>query len=589
MAESSNVMEITQKGLSSISKILVNSYIYNGDIDIIGTPTVDSLGIARNLGPDSYFEKRGLTFLSNLIQVGDTLETHTLEVNFTGTLVDSGIAFTLLGANNLEIYVSPSTVAARTTTGTLVSINNLSISAGQSIKVTLRIGAANIELGAYIGGVSYSNTTEIFIDTSAFNGVLIGSNGLGSGSYWKNTIDLSRFSIYQDEKVVYAPATKEDITFSSILVSDANFMLTNESVPFIGAIYEIPLTEIARTGNNILLKADIPSSVHLKIGNVGLYCYIAGKRYLFSLITGLNLNKGKDLPYELIFHVNIDINVVNTSIRPEIILNEYEMITKSSLEDVKKALLWDDIDIERVIKKNAINLGFNRPQVFYREEKHLQESIRGFQSATRLSNLRNLYDLPPSLFYSSIGETLNSYRLYDLTAPEKTLYLDVLDGAFTGSDSIIDLSTPSTLILKTNWADISDRVILAKVNLNSSDIYFVLQLENGSLIFKYYTEEESFSMSYELVPEVISKFLGDKALVIIRSENLIKLYLNLEELCSVNITEEVPIYIGDNFSLTNYIGSAEGSENFSFSDLLYFSKTLTSSEMSTVLRVLGTI
>ena len=582
MVEASNTMIVTNKGLSTISGILINNYIYNGDITIIGNPNISNSGVASQLGATSYFERDNLELLGAVTNTQEETELHTVSIDFTGTFTPSetySTAFSLTGEKTLSAFLSSTSLVINYNGNDVLVLSGFSLGALNPVHIIVNINPNFINAKITVDSKSYFKQVLIVTEASEFTKVLIGSEYFESENFWKGSIELSKFFIYQDKELLYAPATKEDITFTSIVVSDANFPLSNSSGPIIRAAYEFPIEEISRTNNNVLLKADISSSVHLNIGNVGLYCRIAGKRYLFSVITGLNIKKGKDLPYELLFHVNLDVNIVNTTVRPEVILREVEYPTQSYLENVKKVILNSTTDIERCIKKNAVALGYNRPQVFYREEKYLQESIRGWTSVSRLNLLEKTMDINPLLFYSTLGETLHSYRLFDLASSIKHNYLEFLDESFIGKDSIISFSSNSTLTVVTNLTDNQDKIILAKINPDTQETYFKLEFKNNSLEFTLYTEEETYSFSYLIMPEEYARFIGINLLNIIKYNNTILIYLNTDLLGSLDITETSFIDDSEGFYLTDYIDNINEA-SLSFTDILFFDKAFTPGELS---------
>ena len=588
MVETSDTMTVTHKGLSTISNILINRYVYNEDIEIVGTPLITD-GIASNLSSYSYFKKsfpllRGLTSNAN-----NEVEEHTVGINFEGVFVQGealSTAFYLYGNNRILVSLSSTALMVTLDDLPVLSLTGFSVPDTYPVQISIIVNPNFLEAKLTINGAVYSKKTIMSIENYDFNNVLIGIDYEGSDNFWKGSIDLSKFFIYLDGDVLYSPSTKEDIEFSSILVSNANFPLTDSSVPLAGAIYELPLEEVSRTGNNVLIKATIDRSAYLNIGNVGLYCYIAGKRYLFSVISGLDIKKGKDIPYDLILHINLDVNIVNTVVRPEIVIRNSKFTPQSHFADIKRTILNSVTDIERCIKGNAEQLGYNTAQVFYREEKYLQEGIRGCESVSRLALLEKLYNLKPLLFYSSLGETMHFYRLFSLASAIKSNYLEFLDESFKGRDSIIDLSNNCTISLVTNWSDISDKIILSKINLSNSDVYFTLELKNARLSFTYYTEEDSYTFSYFISPELSESFLGAHILNIVNENSKIKFYKDTELLGSINIDNTSAINVLNDFYLLNYIDETDiNSAVVGFTDLLYFNKAFQLQDIMNLLRV----
>lgn len=203
---------------------------------------------------------------------------------------------------------------------------------------------------------------------------------------------------------------REDInfTFPVLLIGDGEYPLENGSGPILNHVYEFPVTEVTRTNNNVLLTATIDEEAYLTIKEIGLYCdYGDGSRHLFSKISGLSVAKGRDLAYNLIMQVKLDINVVNTVAMPEIVVREVEYPKLSEFNTVKAVYAYTIENLERMIKTNALGIGsyensvmtetkpvgvgYNKAQVYHRLQDKLEMWEDNFCATFSYANLKNRF------------------------------------------------------------------------------------------------------------------------------------------------------------------------------------------------------
>ena len=153
---------------------------------------------------------------------------------------------------------------------------------------------------------------------------------------------------------------REDIYFEFpyLMIGDGTYPLVNNSSPILNHSYQFPIEEINRTNNNILLTATIDEEAYLTIKEIALYCtYGDGTTHIFSKIEGLNVRKDRNLAYNLMIQVKLDINVVNTIAMPEIVLNDVKYPKMSEFLTVKEVYAYTVENLERMIKTNALGIG----------------------------------------------------------------------------------------------------------------------------------------------------------------------------------------------------------------------------------------
>lgn len=203
---------------------------------------------------------------------------------------------------------------------------------------------------------------------------------------------------------------KENVsfTFPYLMISDGVYPLENNSGPILNHVYSFPVTEMNRSNNNILLVATIDEDAYLTIRELALYCEFGdGTKHVFSKISGLNVKKGKDLAYNLMIQVKLDINVVNTIAMPEIVLKEVEYPKFSEFKKVRDVYAYTVENLERMIKTNALGIGeyktsrmserkpvgvgYNTAQTYCMLEDKINLWEDNFCSTFDYSNLRSKY------------------------------------------------------------------------------------------------------------------------------------------------------------------------------------------------------
>jgi hypothetical protein len=204
-------------------------------------------------------------------------------------------------------------------------------------------------------------------------------------------INLNEFSICTNDNLAYAPSEGTSWNFSYLLIADENFDLSDNTQPVANHIYKCPITEISRSGSNIILASEIDEEAHLTINKIGLYIETPEGDVLFGALYNLSVLKSEDLPYELILALDTSVGVVNAVGFPAengIIVKEPEYPSYKNFTTLKEVNTYVLTNLERIIRLNAgakgsyenssvINgqagIGYNRPQVIYRVQQQLEQ------------------------------------------------------------------------------------------------------------------------------------------------------------------------------------------------------------------------
>ena len=367
-----NTLNITDSGFLNINNKIINSRTFSKKlIKYVGSPTITD-GVASDFSETSYLTYSPINF---------TEDTKNISVIFNGTfaLKDTPqCAWELNGTAPLSLMFKNDRVYLTYDSFVIFSLStpfkdNTQVKAyldlkASSFKFTLNYGEEVIQK---TGNLSSAITLENFTTLN------IGSTSLNRGNYWFGDINLESFFIYDNGNLLYAPSDGASWSFSKILVSDGEFELSNTSTPIARHIYSFDVTEINRSGSTILLGVSLDSDIYLTIKEIGLYIKTPNGEVLFGIIKNLNVNKSKDLLYDLIFTVNIEINVVNAVGFPQegdIVIQDPNYVLLKNFKTVQEVNTYVLTNLERLVAKNALNIGYNKAQVFYRLQQEIERN-----------------------------------------------------------------------------------------------------------------------------------------------------------------------------------------------------------------------
>ena len=383
-----NTLNITNPGLININKKIVNSRTYETNlITTIGSPIVND-GIASGMSNDSYFTHSQL----NLQGVTNA------QITLKGTIIlnsQKQCILELLTYNNdpLSLIFEDHKIELTFKENALFSISNLTFINNSDINIVLILKEDSYEFTLNYGNEviqKTGSTNNLFIPEN-FTSLALGNSLIDSTMAWYGSINLPEFSIYSDTALIYSPSIGTSWQFTHILVSDGKFHMSDNTPTVAGHVFSFPVTEITRSGNTILLTCTISEDTYLVIRELGLYVQTTEGRRLFGYIENLNVNKEKDLSYNLVFTVNTTLNVVNAVGFPAeegIIVKDPNFVEFKNFTTIKEVNTYVLTNLERIIRMNAgakgsyensaiINnqagIGHNRAQVIYRIQQELEK------------------------------------------------------------------------------------------------------------------------------------------------------------------------------------------------------------------------
>lgn len=587
---------ITNSGLSQVAKELINKRSFDKDkISVIGNALISEEGVVSNLSEDTYLYSNNFnTSTSEEISI-KFIGTYNLEASLGAQCAWSISDSTYSNNISLIFYENSINITNLKTMEVLVEIEKtFNIGDYLSVLVTLKNNSYSINFTHNRVTSFYEGTFNNSVQNLSY--LTLGNSDFNKSLYWEGSIDLSEFIITSSTTVIYAPSDAPNFSFSKILISDGSVELSDSSTPVLGHVYFFSIEELNRTGNNILLRAQINSDIYLNIDSVGLYIRTATKEILFSSIKGLSIKKGKDLGYELIFKINMNIEVVNTIAFPEIVLTKEEYLKLSEFVELKKIYTNTVIDLERAITRNAYLIGYGRefPQYNVQNDINLwSDNCSNIQQYIKLNNhiysenKKNVTD-----FYGFFNYPYFNYTSKNLCNVENS-DISVLDGSLTGlKDSInFEDSNGFTLIVRVLMDSIEDKFILGKAQLGEMSPYFSLFIEDNFLKFQlYFSDGNYIELSKHYGEAQYDKLIGHPVNIFIVNEpstdgSYFNMYVDNEQVYSVlNTNTSYLNYF--NYSLVNYKNAQEKVTNY-VQKIISFSGSLNKQDIFYINSLLG--
>jgi hypothetical protein len=401
-----DTLTITNSGFFNINKKIINRRTFVGSlINIVGSPIILD-GVASGFSEESYLTYSPLTFT----------DSEKITINFKGTFLtgtNKQTAWELINSFNSPITLSFENSRVILTYGryTILSLGNLNLTDNTEISTFINLKETSYEFTINTGTqvIQRSGDLNFTIPLTSFTILNIGSSSLNREEAWMGSAYLTDFFIYNNGTFLYSPSEGTSWNFSNILVSDGALVLSDSTQPTAGHIYSFPVTEISRSGSTVLLTCKIDEDAYLTIREIGLYIQTPNGKAFFGSISNLNVNKTRDLAYDLVFTVNTTINVVNAIGFPAengIVVEDPDYIEFKNFTTLQQVNTYVLTNLERIIRMNAgakgsyINssienaqagIGYNRPQVIYRLQQELESQEDCYNSIDTFIKLTNKF------------------------------------------------------------------------------------------------------------------------------------------------------------------------------------------------------
>lgn len=432
---SSNQLTITDLGLTSINRKIINDRKFSSNlITTVGDLPVRD-GVVSDFSKNSYLTKSGLSIYGDKVTI-------TFEGNFFSSSNNyNQVAWYLLGSTNPIVFQfvnnCPQVVLP---TNEVIDFNYIPFTDETYFKaiVTLTSTSCEAVIDIYNDIFKESRTLASSINLSDFTNLYIGNNPTKLEAeedyFWEGSVNLTSFSIANEDITFFTPTTGYSLNFTNIVVSDGSIELpstTPRSIVKHLYSYDIEQSQIVRSNSTLLLTTQLSEESRLVIREIGLYAESDGKTFLFGYIRGLNVNKSSDVPYDLFLTVNLILNVVNVVGFPDansFILNKIKPALLKDYIKIKNVNAYLIENLERIIRMNSLqpiptegycgryaeitkeyngsysieykggikccdnptsiqSIGYNTPQVTYRVQKRINEQQDCYSSIQTYSKL----------------------------------------------------------------------------------------------------------------------------------------------------------------------------------------------------------
>lgn len=392
---SSEQMSITNAGILNINRKIIDSRRYEKSlITTVGDVSVTD-GMASRFDKNSY-----------LYQV-IALSNKDISITCSGVLITNGddqVTFNLSGNSGefLELHFNNSQMLLVINSKIVLQFSSLTLYQGITFNTIIDISGNSCRVTLVVEDAVFEKTATLSepLDPSVFSKLYIGGDGQEESeenNFWYGSINLTNFTISQQGKLIYTPSTSYPLEFSKVLVSDEEFPLTDNSYPILNHVVECPIEEVSRSGSSLLLKAEVDKNASLNIKEIGLYANVDGEEVLFGILKGISVNKSYDSSYELIIAMNLYISfmhVIGFPNKDSFKLIEPKYALLKDFQIVRDLNLYLYTNYERMVRNNAMELGYNVAEKFFELQKSIgyyEDCYASAQSCLKLMQRLNKY------------------------------------------------------------------------------------------------------------------------------------------------------------------------------------------------------
>ena len=585
-------MLITDQSLTKISKKLLDKRVLDtSKYTVIGNPLFTETSVSLFSAAD-FIRSNSFNLTSTSLEIICS-GTYQPSESITRQSLWSLTSSTSFGNDTISLVFEDGYIKlfrGNTNIRTLIKFNFSEDSSFQ-IRLTLTSDSYNITV---INNKSRQTLGGIFtgINFNSYHFLSLGSVLNGNMS-WLGSINLAQVQINKNNVLFYTFSKEITFNFSKILVSDGTIELTDSTIPVLNHVYGFDIIELNRTSNTILLKATIDSGTHLTLNQIGLYVETEdNEQLLFSVTKGYSLKKGSNLGYELIFNINLELDVVNTIGFPEIIVKESPYATSKEFNEIKQVYLYLLTNLERAIKLNSTELGYARELKLNNVQTNLDLSIDNYHAVLTYIQLKyNTYtnsNVEVKDFYSTFNYPYSLYyikNLSNLPSSDIQIYENELKGQKDSIDFGLDIGF--SLVTKLNLTNLSKnyKYILGKVNFNSptAEKYFTLYYSNYTLTFKLYLEDDVVTLNAVYDDTTISDIVSAPVMVSVvcryyNNQRIFYFYIN-DSMVKTYTTSSVSFLDPSLFTLANYIPQENSSPDLLVEKIVSFKGTLSHNDI----------
>lgn len=409
MAE--NQMHVSDLGILNVNRKIADITKYDKElIETIGEDLKFDNNSVSNFSETSYLYKSDLTFSDS-----------PLTIKMSGTYhatASEQVAWFLAGTNpeinNIILQFNENQISLVIDSRVIVKFPFLGLTDTVPFKSITEISNNSCRLTIYLNGTLYDKTIELAIPTnlSLLNKLYIGNDPTDLTEYWQDSLNVGEFTISNKDQVVYTPSVNFPLKLSKVLISDRELgPLTDTSVPVARHIVEIPINEVSRSNSAILFTTTLGEDIRIIIREIALYYEGEDGSKIFCNIGGLNINKGFNVPYDLIFTLNLSVNFLNVTGFPDVnsfYLEEFRPALFKDFKTIQEVTTYAITNLERLIRMNAQNIGYNKAQIFYMLQQEFEREQDCYSNIQSFSKLMKRLQIEVEKIFSS--DNLQSLR-----------------------------------------------------------------------------------------------------------------------------------------------------------------------------------
>lgn len=210
----------------------------------------------------------------------------------------------------------------------------------------------------------------------------------------------------------------------------------------------LPIKEenISKKNETFVIKVELVENKY-DIREIGVYETIGARTHLFAYLSGINLKKAPaNLSFKLILGISLEFTFKEFSHHEyNIKLADSEYAMSEDLGELYSSLSQAEVDLERCIQKNARLLGFNRPEVYYQQQRKIGECLSTFLALNRQSKIiSNFQDASLTDFFLFPEVTKDHYSLKNLADPDSLM--TVSDDIKKATSDHAELNKPLSII-----------------------------------------------------------------------------------------------------------------------------------------------
>lgn len=414
-----------------------------------------------------------------------------------------------------------------------------------------------------------SNSVKITLGEQVFSGNLI-LTAYGQSRVLQRLNEM-KDSILEDNK--FTPFHINEIVLGNKINNSytSNITLMGNEMLF----FDITDDNITVDNGTARIRTELEIESEIAIQEIGLFENINGSRRMFAYASGFSMIKSTELSYNLIVDLEMNLTAVNVHYdNYEISLGEHEYALAPEVPNLWKTITDIQLDLERCIEKNAKEIGYFKPQLFFEKQKEMSDILNNSlltQRYTKVIHKVSSKDMTDCFYYPTSND-----KVYDIrNLQDEESVMNVNSGLQLCNKDNIDLSKAASIVITAKLGTLTKNgVIIGKMDPNRDEYYFDLRIVDNALQFTIYCYDRDslyavnhgsadefklvghYRIKYKPSESTLYKFIdGEAMLTFLYNGNIdnpkVRMFIGLEELLPGSSMSEEDCLIEDNF---NYMG-----------------------------------